>query len=83
MTTWVSLLVHQDRHVLGALADGLANLVRSLGHLGAGDRVAVGVPGDRRVELLDALVVAGNAVVAGVPGGPGLAGMIAIGTAES
>ena len=64
------------------LADRLAGLGGGGGHLGSGDRVVGGMPSDGRVELLDPLIVAGDAVVAGGAGGPGLAGVVAIGTAD-
>ena len=65
-----------------ALADRLGGLARGGRHLGPGDRVVVAMAGDGRVELLDPLVVAGDAVVAGVSGGPGLAGVIAVGATD-
>src|SRR5215211_5924148 len=73
---------HQDGHIAGVLADGLGGLAWGVVHLGAADGVVVSVPGDGRVELPDALVVAGDPVVAGIAGGPGLAGVVAIGAAD-
>src|SRR5215211_7251644 len=72
----------QDGHIPRLLVNGLGGLARSSRHLGPGDRVVGGMAGDRRVELPDALIVAGDAVVAGISGGPGLAGVVAIGTAD-